>query len=102
MSDIVSNPLLELVKEKGLVDDLQYDDVQGELSRSGKSVIQILQDFGILDLDSILQMVAESLGTEVISLNSLEFTPELLKAIPSSTARMYQCIPVSLHGNSLQ
>ena len=102
MSDIVSNPLLDLVKEKGLIDDLQFDEVAGELARNAKSVIQILQDFGILDLDSILQMVADYLGTEVVSLSNVEFTPELLKAIPAGTARMYQCIPIALHGNSLQ
>ena len=102
MSDIVSNPLLDLVKEKGLIDDLQFDEVAGELARTAKSVIQILQDFGILELDSILQMVADYLGTEVVSLSNVEFTPELLKAIPAGTARMYQCIPIALHGNSLQ
>ena len=102
MSDIISNPLLELVKERGLVDDMQYEDIQGELTRSGKSVIQIVQDFGILDLDSILQIVADYLGTQVVSLNQIEFTPELLKAIPANTARMYQCMPVSLSGNCLQ
>ena len=46
MSDEISNPLLALVKEQGMIDDLQYEEVVGELKRSGKSVFQILQDFG--------------------------------------------------------
>ncbi|MDB6022582.1 MAG: type secretion system protein [Pedosphaera sp.] len=102
MSDIISNPLLELVKEKGLIDDLQFDEVQAELGRSAKSVIQILQDFGILDLDSILQMVADYLGSEVVSLRNVEYTPDLLQTIPGNTARMYQCVPVQLNGSNLQ
>ena len=102
MSDAVSNPLLELVKEKGLVDDLQFDELQAEMGRSAKSPIQILQDFGILDLDSILQMVADYLGTEVISLSKCELTPDLLHVIPGNTARMYGCMPVALHGNTVQ
>jgi len=102
MSDFISDPLLDLVKEKGLVDDLQYDEVKEEAARGGKTTIQILQDFGILDLDTILQIAAENLGTEVRSLNQVEFTPDLLKAIPSSTARMYQCIPVAIHDNTVQ
>ncbi|HZV35060.1 MAG TPA: GspE/PulE family protein [Verrucomicrobiae bacterium] len=101
-SDAISNPLLDLVKEKGLVDDLQFEEVQEELSRSAKSVIQVLQDFGILDLDSILQLVADYLGTEVVSLRNIEFTPELLKVIPGTTARMYQCVPVSTDGTNVQ
>ncbi|HEX3797851.1 MAG TPA: GspE/PulE family protein [Verrucomicrobiae bacterium] len=102
MADPISNPLLELVREKGLVDDLQYEEVSEEMQRSAKSPIQILQDFGILDLDSILQMVAEYLGTEVVTLRDREFPPELLAAIPGNTARMYGCLPVELNGNSLQ
>ena len=100
MSDPISSPLLELIKEKGLIDDLQYEEVQAEHTRSSKPVIQILQDFGILDLDSILQMIADYLGTEVVSLK--EFTPEMLKAIPGSTARMYQCVPVGVFGSTVQ
>src|SRR5271155_2335842 len=101
MSDTVSNPLLDLIKEKGLVDDLQYEDVKEEIGRSAKSPIQILQDFGILDLDSILQIVADYLGTEAINFQKVNFTPDLLKVIPGSTARMYQCIPVADYGNTI-
>jgi type IV pilus assembly protein PilB len=102
MSDPISNPLLDLVKEKGLIDDLQFEEVSEELSRSAKSVIQVLQDFGILDQDSILQMVADYLGTEVVSLRNVQFTPELLKSIPGSTARMYQCVPIAENNGNVQ
>src|SRR5260370_5492435 len=97
-----SDPLLELIKEKGLIDDLQYEEVQGEHTRSGKPVSQILQDFGILDIDSQLQVMAEHLGTEVVSLADREFTPEVISAVPAGTARMYQCMPVNVFDSSVQ
>jgi type IV pilus assembly protein PilB len=93
---------LELIKEKGLIDDLQYEEVQGEHTRSGKPVTQILQDFGILDVDSQLQVMAEHLGTEVVSLTDREFTPEVISAVPAGTARMYQCMPVNVFDSSVQ
>jgi type IV pilus assembly protein PilB len=99
MADQISNPLLELVKEKGLIDDLQYEEIQQEIGRGSKTVIQIIQDFGIMDLDSLLQAMADYLGTEVVSLRNIEFNQELLKAIPAGTVRMYECIPVALHGS---
>ncbi|MDB6067206.1 MAG: type fimbrial assembly protein PilB [Pedosphaera sp.] len=102
MSDQLSDPLLELIKEKGLIDDLQYEEVVAEHGRGGKSVLQILQDFGILDLDTILQLEAEHTGTEVVSLRDVEFTPELIKSIPSATARMYQCVPVAIYGTTIR
>ena len=57
MADDISNPLLSLIKERGLIDDLQFEEVAGEFKRSGKPVSQILQDFGIMDLDDILGVI---------------------------------------------
>ena len=101
MPEPSSDPLLEIVKERGLVDDLQYEEISSEAGRGNKPVIQILQDFGILDLDTILQIEAEQLATEVVSLRQ-DFPPDLIQTIPGSMARMYQCIPIAQHGSSLQ
>ena len=94
MPEEISNPLLSLVKEQGLVDDLQYEEVAAEFKHSGTPVIQILQDFGILDLDAILQTMANYLGTEVVSLRNRDLPPQLLSQIPAKTAKMYQCLPI--------
>src|SRR5579863_4466349 len=102
MSEDISNPLLSLIKEQGLVDDLQFEEVAGEFKRSGKPVIQILQDFGILELDDILQVIANSLATEVVKIREADLPPELVQTVPPKTARMYQCIPVSLDGSTLR
>ena len=40
MPEEISNPLLSLIKEQSLIDDLQYEEVLGEFKRSGKPVIQ--------------------------------------------------------------
>jgi type IV pilus assembly protein PilB len=101
MPEPSSDPLLEIIKERGLVDDLQYEEISSEAGRGNKPVIQILQDFGILDLDTILQIQAEQLATEVVSLRQ-DFPPDLIQTIPAAMARMYQCLPVALHGNTLQ
>src|SRR5580704_511775 len=102
MSEEISNPLLSLIKEQGLVDDLQYEEVLSELKRSGKPVSQILQDFGIMDLDAILQVMANHLGTEVVAVGKSEMSPDLLNAVPAKMARMYQCLPVGLSGSTVQ
>jgi len=100
--DEVSNPLLSLVKEQGLVDDLQYEEVAAEFKRSGKSTWQILQDFGMMDLDAILQAVANHLAAEVVEIKERDLTPNIIQSIPGKTARMYQCVPVKLEGSTLQ
>src|SRR5213595_1878936 len=102
MSDISSIPLLALIQERGLVDDLQLEEVAQEHTRSGKPVIQILQDFCLLDLETILQLMADHLGTEVVELRDLDLTGDVLKTVPASAARMHQCIPVAAHGSSIR
>jgi type IV pilus assembly protein PilB len=102
MADIASIPLLALIQERGLVDDLQLEEVVQEHARGGKPVIQVLQDFGLLDLDTILQIVADHLGTEVVDLRSQEIPPEALQAVPGTAARMHQCVPVALYGSTVR
>jgi type IV pilus assembly protein PilB len=102
MSEEISSPLLALIKEQGLIDDLQYEDVVAEIKRSNTPAIQVLQDFGIMKLDDILHVEATYLGTEVVSLRDRQISPELLKTIPVTAARMYRCLPVGLSGDVLQ
>jgi len=102
MADVSTIPLLALIQERGLVDDLQLEEVAQEHTRSGKPVIQILQDFGLLDLETVLQLMADHLGTEVVELRDLELTGDVLQTVPSTAARMHQCIPVAVYGSSVR
>lgn len=68
MAEAISHPLIALIRERGLLDALQIEEIGQEVQRSGKSVVQILQDYGLLDLDSILQIMADHLGTMVVTL----------------------------------
>src|ERR1017187_6712966 len=102
MSEEISSPLLSLIRENGLIDDLQYEEVAGEIKRSGSQVIQVLQDFGIMKLDDILHVEATALGTEVISVKDRDIPADVLKLIPAKGAQMYHCLPVALTNGSLQ
>lgn len=102
MSEAVSDPLLALVRERGMLDDFQMEEVMQEHLRSGKPVVQVIQDYGLIDLDSLLQIVADQLGTMVVTIEDEALTPEVIAAIPSESARMYQCVPVALFGDTVQ
>ena len=102
MPEESSSPLLSLVKDQGLIDDLQYEEVAAEARRSGMPVYQVLQDSAVLDADSILQAMANHLGTEVISLNDREVPQDVIDAIPANTARMYHCVPVEFANGAVR
>jgi hypothetical protein len=92
MADEILNPLLSLIKEQSLIDDLQFEEVVAEHKRAGTPVIQVLQDFGIMDLDTILQLEANHLGRAGRFAGDTNFSPELLK-----TSRPTPRAHVSLH-----
>jgi type IV pilus assembly protein PilB len=102
MSDQVLHPLLALVKERNLIDDLQLEEVTQEQARSGKPFSQILADFQLVDVDTQLQLIAEQLSTEVVDLNNFEINPEVLHLVPPATARMYQAMPIAEEGSVLK
>ena len=97
MADAAHDPLLSLIQERGMIDDLQREEVIAEAGRNGKPVIQILNDMGIVDTFTSLQAIADHLGTEVVDINESELTPEVLKAVPAETAKMYQCLPLAVY-----
>ena len=102
MAEEISNPLLSLIHGQGLIDDLQYEEVVGELKRNAAPVIQVLQDFGIMKLDDILHVMATAIGSEVISLKDRQIPPEVVNLIPAKIAQMYHCLPVAVNGGMLQ
>jgi type IV pilus assembly protein PilB len=102
MSEEISSPLLNLIQQEGMIDDLQFEGVVAEFKRNGTPVIQILQDFGIMKLDDILQTEAHALGTEVVSLRDRELPQEVLNLVPVKVAQMYNCVPVGTKNGSVQ
>jgi len=102
MSDEINNPLLSLLHGQGMLDDLQYEEVAGELKRNAAPAMQVLQDFGIMKLDDILHVMATALGTEVVSLKDREIPKDVLSLIPAKVAQTYKCLPVGFQNGMLQ
>ncbi len=101
MSEVLTDPLLLLIHERGLADVQDLEKVQGDHNLTGASVSKVLQDRGVLGVADQLELMAEYLGTDVIDLSEVEFTPELLSVIPLETAHLYQCLPVGVDGDTL-
>ncbi len=102
MAEEISDPLLSLIREQGMIDDLQFEDVLAEHARNGTPYIQVLQDFGILKLHDILQVEAHALGTSVVSLAEGEIPDDVVKLVPQKVSQMYHCMPVSVKDGLVQ
>ena len=93
--------LSEINSERHLIPTDQFTAVQEEHTRTGKSLFNIITDFGLVSEDQLLQAVADHLNLEYISLDATELSPSALNAMPSSVARMYGAVPVALTGNNI-
>ncbi len=93
---------MNLVQERGLIDDLQLEEVTQEATRTGKPISQILSDFGLVDTVSQLQIIADHLVTEIVDIKESDLTDEVIQSVPAATARMYQCLPVANFGSTVQ
>jgi type IV pilus assembly protein PilB len=102
MAEEISDALLNLLHGQQMLDDLQFEEVSAEMKRNGTSSVQVLQDFGIMKLDDILHIIANSLGTEVVSLKDREISKEALQLIPAKVAQMYKCLPVESNNGVLK
>ena len=97
-----NNPILNLLREQGRLDDLQIEEVVQENAKSGKPVQQIIADAGYVTMPDILRVIADHLGTEAVDISEADLTKEIIESIPAETARMYQCVPVAVYGSTVQ
>lgn len=102
MADTISNPIIALLRERGMLDDLQVEEVLAENNRTGAPIQQIIADSGYVDMATQLDVIASHLGSEVVQISEADIDPETVKAIPADTARLYQCVPIALYGNTVQ
>src|SRR5665213_1515848 len=102
MAAEISDALLTLIHEQGMIDDLQFEEVASEIKRTGTPAFQVLQDFSIMKLHDILHAMASALGTEVVQLKDREISAEVLKLIPAKIAQMYKCLPLAMTNGTLQ
>jgi type IV pilus assembly protein PilB len=102
MPEEISDPLLNLLHGQGMLDDLQFEEVAAEMKRNGTPSAQVLQDFGIMKMHDLLHVIANALGTEVVSLKDRELPKDAISLIPAKVAQMYHCLPVGLQNGTLQ
>lgn len=102
MADVrQTEPILQLLSAQGLLSPEQEQEVVEEHQRSGKAVRNVVVDMEIVPEDTLLELIAENLGTRVINLPATDIPPDVVHAIPASVARMYMVVPVDRTANSV-
>ena len=92
----------DLFIDQGLMDRAQADDVLLETTQNGKPIEQAMVDLGIVDEAQFYHAIADALGTEVIDLDAVEFTPRILRLIPAGLARLHHALPIGEEGTAIR
>lgn len=97
-----TNTSLEVFITRGMIDSALARDIKEEMSNSGKELPDVLTDFGVIgDQSEFWSTVAHELGTDVISLDNFQPTPDLLHILPGNLARMHGAMPVQMSPEGL-
>jgi type IV pilus assembly protein PilB len=94
--------LLELFQSRGLIDTALGEEIFDEVENSGKSVPELLADFGVIqNRDDVWPIVATELGANTIDLKNWIPPQALLDLVPAGTARLHGALPVNFDNQGL-
>ncbi len=89
-----SYTILELCRDQQLVPLATLNDLNEEHKATGKSMASLLIEMGVLEKETLLRKIAESLGLEYLEGNVGDITNEVAASIQPNLARMYGVVPV--------
>ncbi len=102
MLDSESETLKDILIGDNLVTEEQMKEVEEEQERNGKSLKEVIIDFGLLTEMDILEAIGRSLGLEVRAAAIEEDPPkEIIRMIDGNTARMLGAVPLAFDGTTL-
>ena len=70
--------LLSFLRDNGKIDQEQMTEMLEEQARSGKPIEDVVSNSGTIGMKTVYEMIAQGLGTEVVDVSKMEFSPELL------------------------
>ena len=84
----------DILRQSGRFDPNQIEDVNTAHIQTGKALAEAIIDSGLIDRESLLEMVAEYLHYEYLPEPPSEIPEEVLRTIEPQVARMYAVVPV--------
>ena len=93
--------IIDLFVEQGLVQRSGVEDLLAEVNNSGKTLLQVMTDFEIVDEEQYHRTIADSIGADYVRLDDYEVPAEIQRLIPGGTARLHGALPIGQSGNTI-
>ena len=91
-SDILA--ICHLLLDHGICTEEQLEETREEHERTGTPFIQAIFNTGYLTELEFLELVAENMGTQVVSVKEYDPDPDLIQSIRPDVIRMYGIFPL--------
>ncbi|MCF6176812.1 MAG: Flp pilus assembly complex ATPase component TadA [Victivallaceae bacterium] len=102
MLDAEAQSLKDILLMESKCNEEQLQEAEDEHDRSGKPYLQVIIDYGLLTEAEILQLEADSLGTEIVDLAGEDASKKVIELIEPDIARQYGVIPVEFDDVTLK
>jgi type IV pilus assembly protein PilB len=94
-------PLGEILLEEGLVSEKQLRAALQVQREKGGVLGQILVEMGLVDQEDILLALGHQAGMEVVDLDNIQITDDVIKKVSPTIANIYQVLPISYDNGTL-
>lgn len=91
----------DMLVTREVIDSDQRDDLLHAVESSGKDVTSVLEDYQILQRSQLYEIIAQDIGGEYYDLSGYQPEPQVLRAIPAGTARLYEALPLQFTESGL-
>ncbi|MBQ9771456.1 MAG: type II/IV secretion system protein [Lentisphaeria bacterium] len=99
--DLETQTLKDIILSAAVCSEEVINDAIDEHLRTGRSLYEVVLDYGFISEQDLNELIAQGLGTEVVELNAIELSPEVLAMVDGETAHMLGVVPVSFDGTTL-
>jgi len=97
----IQKPLGQLLKEMELITEGQIQEALQVQRQKGGALGDVLVDLGYISKDELLLALGAQMGMEVVPLEELEVSPEVIDMVPASMAKAYTVCPIKFENNVL-
>ncbi|MEM6914939.1 MAG: GspE/PulE family protein [Verrucomicrobiota bacterium] len=94
--------VIDLLISRGLIDDSQRSDYIDAAHANENDITVAVEEMGVIQRDQLFQLVAQDIGGEFYDLSEFEPAPQVHKAVPAGTAKLYQAFPIQFLDTGLQ
>lgn len=101
MLDPESQALKDILLAEDICSEEQIEELESEHEQTGKVLSQLVIDSEILSEEQLLEVIASSLGSEVVDMSQIDIEKPVVDMIDADTARMSGVVPISFDGHTL-